>query len=90
MSAALMANVHAASCSRHSFLTVFWNAASDSAAMSMVGGRDGRGGMSNVSARVGWVAQVVVHRGETKSMVYFSQLMAGLWWCSQGIPSTRG
>ena len=46
--------------------------------MLMVGGRDGHGDMSNVSAYVGWASQVVVHRGETKSMVYFSQLVVGL------------
>ena len=90
MSAALMANVQAASCSRRSFLTVFRKVVSDSAAMSIIGGCRSCGGMSNVSARVGWVAQIVVHRGETKSMEYFSQSMVGLWWCSQGIPKTKG
>ena len=88
MSAAEMAKVVAASWRRFSFLTVLRNPLRDTAAMSMVLGRGG--GMSMVVAFVGRGAQVVVHRGETKSMVSFSQSMRGLWCLSHGIPRTRG
>ena len=88
MLVAEMAKVVAASCRRFSFLTVFLNPVKETAAMSMILGRGG--GMSMVMALVGRHAQVVVHRGEMKSMVSISQSMRGLWCRSHGIPSTRG
>src|SRR5436853_1122989 len=58
------------------------------ALMSVVVGRGG--GISMVCACIGRGAQVVVQRGESKSRVYVSQLVVGLWWRSQGIPKTKG
>ena len=88
MSAEDIANAQAGSCRRPSLRQVFWKAVNDSAALLMGVGRGG--GMSNVCALVGFDAHVVVHRGDTKSMVSLAQSMAGLWWRSQGMPSTRG
>ena len=56
--------------------------------MSIVLGRGG--GMSLVVALVGGGAQVVVHCGETKSIVSFSQSMRGLWCQSHGFPRMWG
>ena len=75
MLAAEMAKVVAASCRRFSLRTIFLNPVRETTAMSMVLGRGG--GISMVVALVGHGAHVVVHRGETKSKVSFSQSMVG-------------
>ena len=90
MSAEHIMKVLAFSYRRHSFFTVFQNAVSDMAALLIAPSCCGLGGMSKVSARGVCDEQVVVHCGETKSMVSFAQTIRGLWCQSQGIPNTRG
>ena len=71
MLAAEIGNVVAASCTRHSFLTVLLNMVREMAAMSMVHSRGS--GIYIVVALVVRGAHVVVNHGETKLMVFFSQ-----------------
>lgn len=76
MSAVEIANVMSASCRQHFILTVFLNVLRETAVMSMVYGHGG--GISIVVTLVGRGAHVVIHCGETMSMVSIFQSMCGL------------